>query len=302
MEELPVELARSIFNLELQKTKIIDNDKKTKRLCRCRRKMLANYSSVCQQFFIRVSAKIIKYVTSRDMDNVTILDLKGWYDDEIYTKLYEDDRVSTKMVLIFQLLQETIDDNFFDRFEPKFKSAIGHIDQPDFNTQIHDLYGDINEWMEIYLQNILSLKIDCTHIAEELLTQYNKVENFDCIHNADGSHCIGMCDGCPAIEIGHDVYYASEELHLYVSEEYEDGAFLGDYFELLHKFHTRPENIAVVFDFRLCESSVFKLTQVHKNLITFAAKSFKSVHIINHKKISFGKYRSEIEQYFTGAK
>jgi len=296
MEELPIELARSIFNLELQKDKIISNDKKTKRLCRCRLKMLTNYSAVCQQFFIRVTAKIIKFVTLHDIKNVSILDLRDWYIGVIYTKLYEDPTLSNKMILVFEKLQDSIDDNFFERFEPKFITVVTNITQPDFKVQIRELFEDISEWMENYLLNILSLKIDCTHISEEFLTANNMAENFHCEHSELGE-CMSMCSSCPAVEQGHERYYATEEIHLYINEDYDDGAFLSEYFELMHTYHKRTENIGIVFDFMLCDSKEFVLTDIHRDLIAFADKTFFSVSIINYDRISFGKYTSELKPY-----
>jgi hypothetical protein len=293
MEDLPIELTRSIFTLQLQRDKIISNDKKAKILCRCRKKMLTNYSSVCQHFFIRVSAKIIEYMSSRDIEKVSILDVADWYNDEIYTKLYEDNSVSSKMVLIFELLQESIDTNFFRRLEHNFIATVEHIHEPEFKIKIHELYENINEWMETYLVNLMSLKIDCTHISEDLLINNNKTENFVCTRIKDSGD---ICEGCPASEV--DPRCATEEIHLYLSEDYGDGAFLSDCFELIYKFHNKPKNIAITFDFMLFDSSVdIKLTQAQRDLIKFAAQSFCSVSIVNHNQISFGEYQTELEQY-----
>lgn len=297
MEPFPIELARSIMNLELQKETILKKDIKARRLCYCRKQILLNFTYICQLIYIRFTAKLIKFIDDQNVDKVTVEDLWEWYNHEIYKKMYDDPNLSNKMILIFNLLQDSLDEQFFEAFELKFKGTVNSSDSAVFNAMVHQLYEDLNEWMENYLLNILTLKLDCMRISDQLLLDYNIEDNFNC--KGDGlndSGCIRCTSNeCPALGIGHDAYYAEEEIHLYMCDEFEDGTFLNKYFDIIFKYHKNPKNIKIIFDFMLYdEDEKIMFTENQRRMVMNAVEKFKSVNIINHRNINFNICRAEI--------
>jgi hypothetical protein len=292
MSEFSIELANSIINLEMQKERILKQDIKLERLCYCRKQILYNFTSVCQMFFIRFTARIIKFLEDGDIDKTTsINDLKQWYEHEIYKKLFDNDDTSNKMIVIFKLLQDNLDEQFFQLFNYKFKGVIEKFTPetlPEFKTELLEVYADVYDWIENHLLNILSIKIDCSQISDEIIDFYSNNNP----HNAT----VHRCDvfQCPSTDANH-LMYAEEEIHLYMSDEFDNEVFLVNYFDIIAKYHKFPQNIKITFDFILYDEERFKFTELLRNITIQNLGSFKSVAIINYKNVDFGPYYNDIK-------
>jgi hypothetical protein len=301
MEGFPLELARSIINLELQKENIIERDAKPKRLCYCRKQIFLNFTHICQLMMIRLTSKLIRLVDDIHPTKSSITDIWEWYENEVYTKMYDNPEISNKMILIFKILQDSSDSLFFETFESKFKHTIETSKSPDeFRENVHGLYELLNEWMENYMMTIMTLKIDCMKLSKDLLSEYGMEENFECKGDGLDSNGCKRCDTvtCPALGLGHDEYYAEEEVHIYMCDDFDDGKFLTKYFDIICKYHSFPKNIRIIFDFvwyNRADKTLFSETQ--RQLVQYAAEKFKAVDIINHKNILLNNCRAEIVKY-----
>ena len=303
MERFSVELATSILHLEMQKEQILKENEQRERLCSCRLRILNNYIHVCQIFFIRFTSRIIKFLEDNNIAKTMITgDLKRWYGIEMYDKLYAKRCISNKMVLLFKLLQDRVDKDFFKAFDARFKMLIKTYEperSEEFCAEFITMYSEILDWMETHILGILSLKIDCDNIDDSIIEDFKPYlekmgDKYEC-KDVVCDTCKFHVDECPS----KDVFVDSEEIHLYVTEEtMADDMWLIEYFKLLQKYHKNLKDVALIIDYVLFDEDNF-LTYTDKNVyrVNTLAGMCKSCVIINYDNVVFGKYKPEIEMY-----
>lgn len=294
-----VDLATSILNLEIQKNRILEKDQKLKRLCHCRREILKSYIRSCEMLFVRTTARIVKYLDDKDPRYSTIHDpeeLREWFRSATYNTMYENPCVSNKMVVLFKLIQEVLDNHFFDFFAGKYEQMIIQI-QPEHVTSksdipvVKDFLNEMAEWLDTSIFNILAIRLDCRNIDDRIYEDYNVPPDTQCCTlNTD----LGNCSECvfqpnkdEDCEKQHDIMEQyGEDIHLYVVDEMLDTkGWLENFLKTVNKYHTRINDVYLVVDFSLLESNR-KMNKDNMRAIKTATDIFRSVSFTGTNRIT----------------
>lgn len=294
MQTFSMELAKAILNLEMQKEKLISENDIRLRLCECRLKMLKNYIHVCQLMSIRFTSKVIKFMEDFERDKSNVRDLKSWYYTEMYDKLYISKSTSSKMILLFRLLQDKVDEEFFSVFESKYDKIIKEFDENEFDefkARILNIMDDIQDWMEEHILGLLSLKIDCDNIDDSIITDLGYIlepkkgnEKFKC-------EC-SEPDNCQSKHL----YDSGEVIHLYITNESIEDKSICAYMDLIIKYHTNIKNISVIADFQLLDHKV-TCDGIMIEKLESVIKNFKNLSIINYDLVDFSEKMDLVGKY-----
>jgi hypothetical protein len=287
MNRFSLELASSILHLEMQKDLILKEETLNNRLCHCRGKIFENYVNICQLFFIRFTAKIIKFLEDENVSKtINICDLKTWYTYEMYDKLYSKNMYSNKMIMLFKLLQERNDKQFFNEFKTRFSALIKSysvLPEEDFRSNFHQLYADVLDWMETHILSILSLKINCDHISNDIFEDYkNLLVNTKPKNKYSNKERCEDCEiyipDCPSKEIMQEEY-----IHLYVTNELFENKWILEYFDILKKYHSNLKEVGLILDFVLYDEDdpfiYFDSMQEHIEYMTENFKFIQKTHL-----------------------
>lgn len=276
METLSLTLASSIFNFEIQKKEIIQKDESLQRLCFCRKKILENFTIVSQLFFIRVASKIIKFIEDGNKNRTeNIDDIIEWYNTEVYVKMFDKDIISSKMILLYKILQEKYDELLFVSLSENLKSLVSS-DYKMTSSNIANIFNEISDSLENHLLNIISIKIDCLKIKDSLLSDYGIVDNLKCnfANGCDSAICSLCMKHFPADD-WHQTYYDQEEVHFFL-DEVDNSDIIKHSLEFFMKYHLNPKNIVLIFDKTLLESDIdydlsecFEISKINFKRIEF---------------------------------
>lgn len=303
MDRFSIELATNIINLELQKETIIAQETLVNRLCYCRKNILTNYINICQLFFIRFTAKVIKFLEDKDISKtMTIDDLRHWYFAEMYDKMFKRDCNNRKMVLLFKLLQQKPDEHFFIFFQERFLHLLNTYEEypndQEFAQELHVFYTVISEWMEENILAIISLKINCENISNDILEDFKEFMTEGCSQPVELCAYPQGAPNCPSRSIFEE---QQEDIHLYVSEDILSHAqWIMDYVGVLAKYHNNIKEVDLVIDYVLFEENN-PLTYTIENVerVRVFKNIFRSLKIVNYEFVNFGKYFKEISQYLS---
>lgn len=267
-----LELAKTIFDLEMQRENLIKENKIREKLCPCRLKLLNQYISLSQLLTVRFTSKVIKFLEDFNRDKSYFDDLSLWYNNEMYEKFIKNNKTDIRMILLFKLLQEKYDNNFFETTSIKFKKLVTTYDENNFTNfekGIIEIYDDIQEWMEIHIMGLLSLQLQCNNINLEIL-----------LDNEEFSSNGTIVENCPASES----FKQEEVIRLYLTDETLEDESMCEYIKLIEKYHINISNISIIIDFDLVEN-VKELKDSMKMKMCECSNKYKSIKIVNTKDI-----------------
>jgi len=293
-----VDLATSILNLEIRKNRILEKDSKTKRLCHCRREILKSYIKASEMLFVRTTARIMKFIDDHNPQYASIHDpdeLREWFRSATYSSMYSNPCVSNKMVVVFKLLQEVLDDHFFDFFQEKYEKMINEMDPSTIRSDsklpvVRDFLNEMSEWLEASVFNILSIRIDCRHISDEIYSDYYVPRDTQCctLNNELGncSSCVFVDNKMTDCSSQHDLMVNhGEDIHLYIVEEMlGTEGWMSNFFTTINKYHTNIQNVYLILDFSLLETDQI-INQKNIDAINKAKEIFCSVSFLGYARV-----------------
>jgi hypothetical protein len=303
---LALNLSSLIVHIEYQRNRILEHRITATRMCHCRTLILNSYTDTLHKFLIRLSSRTLKFFDDYDYAVTTgVGDLHQWFFSDIYDTLINEDLVSNKMVVLFRLVQEKLDDKFFDIIDEQYRNII-KLHKINDNTPGEisaALFNDIREWFELFVYSVLAVQIDCNHISDKIY------EDFD-IRN-DSANC-GVqdekCANCPfspekeGIRIGEGRLEDRENLKIVMNNEFtNDMSWIKNMMTVLTRYHTCPDEIRVEMDYRMYDKQnqhLYRRDQME--LILEMSKFFGNVMITNYDGVDFGMFEENIQPYLRG--
>lgn len=290
-----LELSKSILNLEVQKNRVLERDAKLKRLCHCRREILRYYIEACQLLLVRTAARVVRYADDREESFATVNDidaLKRWFDRTVYAKMIEDPMVANKMVVMFQLIQANLDDQFFSFFSERYgdvvrTSKVMTAAYDDRSVPVDELFDAMASWFEASIFNALALKIDCSSISDAIYDDFNVPRDSDCCPFNRKENVCGRCEQCRTsvakteeCSSMHDSMEDHEDIYLYIVDEMiGTDQWIVSFFDSVIKYHLKPKTVKVTLDFSLVDE--IKMTEDQLATITKIGESFKALEMTN---------------------
>ncbi len=290
----PVDIMTLIHHIQLQYEKVLANKKFKDRMCFCKQEIFAQFTYAVETMIIKLGARTLKFLEDYDMDLSTDLtDLKSWFNETVYEELYDNERVSNKLVLTFQLLQEYQDDKFFDLIKEKHDnilSALKDEKETGIEIEINNLFEEIRAWYELFLYMILAHQFNCQSFGEEFLTDHGITNDIKldsqlrCIHDGD-------------CKVHEGVAINGEQINIIMTNDFiDDMTWMDKLIVIISKYHTSPELINLTLDYRMYDHiTQCKLSHRHYDKLLEAHKYFKNMCIKNHEGINFNGHYEKIK-------
>lgn len=305
MDSFALNLSSAVINLEYLKKRVLENPKTASKMCYCRRELLENYTSVMQTFLVKAASRVLKYLEDENSNFILdTSDLRDWYYEAAYEKFYTDPKISNKMVLMFRVLQELLDANFFEELnralsdiaERKSSEATSEV----FNCLLNKLFSKVRIWYEVFTFNVISIRIDCRSISEELFNVYNVPKDSPFCDEGKGQDCKN-CSLTTSREnrcILHEtVLKDGEKINLILTKEMIDApGWIESFYALFAEFHKDTKQITLCADYRLFDDhNILTYTQQNYNRILLAKEIFGKVKIVNSEFVDFGQFYSVVQ-------
>lgn len=304
MKRLPIDLMTLTFHIHSQFEKIMDNKSFANKMCICRERIFERFTYTVEKLIIKLGSRTLKFLEDYNFEISTdMTNLQKWFNDEIYEILYEDLEVSNKMILTFQLIQEHQDEKFFKLISDKYENILislknGKID--DVNIELNDLYEEIRAWYELFIYMILSTQFNCQSIKDTFLSDNNVAPDIQCDQSECGPLDHHWCihhNTCNKCEIHEGVIDNGEKISIIMTNDFIDDMFwLEKLMYIVENYHTNPENINLVLDYRMYDQLIqCKLSHDHYDKLLNANKVFKHISIKNHEGINFNGYFEKLK-------
>lgn len=296
-----LDLASLLIHLEFQSKKVLENKLTKQRLCYCRKAIIKKYSDILQKFLIRLSARTLKFFDDKNYEITTnICDLENWFFSEIYDSLFECEKISNKMIMIFKYIQKDLDKKFLNIIEHKYKKFILLHDRPEeFEIVLLDLFTEIRAWFDLFLYNVLAIQIDCRKIDPSILP-FNLENNERC---GEGNICLEcpMKNECSSCNIKTDCKnYTTENILIIMNNEYiRDTKQIKTFFDVITKYYVSPkETLDIIFDFRMFDES--NPLYFNRDLLYLMEESeniFRNIFVKNYNGIIFNIFEEKVKKY-----
>jgi len=294
IKTFPVDLMSLIHHIQVQYEKVLNNKKFKSRMCYCKKEIFSQFTYTVENVIIKLGARTLKFLEDFNVELSTDLaDLRTWFNKEVYDSLYENERVSNKLVLTFQLLQEYQDEKFFDIIEKKYDNIL-NILKSDKETgveqELNDLFEEIRAWYELFLYMILATQFNCQSFGDDYLKDHGVA--FD-VAVPDDRRCIheGDCD------VHMKVVEAGEQINIIMTNDFiDDITWLDKMMCIISNYHTNPSSVTLTLDYRMYDHLVqCKLSERHYDKLIEANKHFKNMTIKNHEGINFNGHYEAIK-------
>ena len=287
----PVDLMALINHIQLQYEKVIANKAFEDRMCYCKKEIFTQFTYGVEKVIIKLGARTLKFIEDYDMNlSADLTPLSEWFKDEIYETLYENERVSNKMVLIFELLQKYQDEKFFKLIEKKYNKILVYLKEDKetgVERELNELFDEIRAWYELFLYMILATQFNCQSFDQTFLEAHHVA--FDivpadkrCVHDGD-------CD------VHEKVGENGEQVNIIMTNDFiDDTTWLNILMDIVSNYHVDPSAVTLILDYRMYDHLVqMKLSDRHYDKIIETNKHFKNMKIKNHEGINFnGHYES----------
>ena len=304
MNALPLNLSSTIIRLEYQKKKVLDSTKTKNAMCWCRKKLLENYTSIVQLLLMKLVNSTYEFYEGDETDiEDKVLHIKEWFLKTAYDSLYENNRISNRMVLFFKLLQTPLDDKIFSDYIAKHKVLSDINRNIDCRETIKSSYeefaaeiaAEISEYFDIFIMNVMSVQVDCKNVCSNILVNHGVPHQESCKGNyKECTLCkYSSCD--PACSY-HEKFVNNEKLHYIVTEEQLDTpGWIENYLGLFENYHINIKNVTLIIDYQLFTAAhPYKHSDDSFKFILRASNLFKKTRIINHEFVDFGKFTTNL--------
>jgi len=303
MKTFSIDLMILIQHIHTQYEKIQSNKSFENRMCYCRLQILEQFTIAVEKLLIKLGSRTLKFVEDFDIGrSEDISDLRDWFENDVYEKLYENLQVSNKMVLSFQLLQSYQDKKFFDIIQDKYENiliCIKNQKETGIESEINELFEEIRAWYELFLYMILSTQFNCQSIKDSFLIDHNVPPDFSfhecadcpnqktCLHHNDEKTC----------KVHETVLNGQENINIIMTNDFiDDMTWLEKLKCIVTGYHVDPGSIKFVLDYRMYDHLIqCKLSHHHYDKLLEANECFKDMHIINHEGINFNGYYEKLE-------
>jgi len=294
MKSFPVDLMSLIHHIQVQYEKVLNNKKFASRMCFCKQEIFSQFTYAVEKIIIKLGARTLKFLEDYNLELSTNLDdLRDWFNKEVYQSLYQNERVSNKLVLTFQLLQEYQDEKFFSLIEKKYENILALLKEEKetgVEQELNELFEEIRAWYELFLYLVLAAQFNCQSFGADYLEAY-KVE-FDkqqtgtkrCIHD-------GTCD------VHEKIAQSGEQINIIMTNDFiDDTTWLDQLIHIISKYHTAPDAVKLTLDYRMYDHLIqCKLSNRHYDKLIEANIVFKDMHIKNYEGIEFNGHYDAIK-------
>ena len=293
MKTFPVDLMNLVHHIQVQYEKVMNNKSFEDRMCYCKQKVFTQFTLGVEKVIIKLGARTLKFLEDYDMELSSDLSpLRVWFNKEIYQNLYEDDRVSNKVVLIFQLLQTYQDEKFFGIIEKKYENILLLLKsdkETGVELELNEMFDEIRAWYELFLYVILSTQFNCQSFNEEFLIDYAVPQNVV----PEGKRCVhdGDCD------VHEKIAGNGEQVNIIMTNDFiDDTTWLDILVEIVSKYHVDPPTVNLTLDYRMYDHlKQCKLSSRHYEKIVDTNVYFENMNIKNHEGINFNGYYDQIK-------
>lgn len=309
MDSFSLDLSSLIIHLEYQKKRIGENEATKKRMCYCRSRILDRYTATLQKFLIRLSARTLKFYDDHNYAITTDMsDLKKWFFEEIYASVYKDRAVSNKMVLLFRLVQENLDQEFFEIIDQKYKDIIlNHriSNEVDYEGVLTELYEEIRSWFELLVYNVLAVQLNCLNISDKIFEDFDVPKDRVCCGIQMEERCVDCiysthCRKCTS----HDVAAKGENIRLVITNELiSSPRWMNNIFDVVKLYHMKLDEVTMDFDFRMYDKNhKLYFSKELVQMIETATQIFGKITISNYEGVEFNLYETKVEPFLRGKK
>jgi len=293
IKTFPVDLMSLIQHIQVQYEKVSGSKKFADRLCYCKREIFKQYTYAVQTVIIKLGARTLKFLEDFDVERTSELtDIREWFDYTVYETLYQNERVSNKLILTFQLMQEYQDTKFFDIIENKYQNLL-ELFKSDKETglefELNDMFEEIRAWYELFLYMILAHQFNCQSFGDNYLKDHNVgsdviVEGRRCIHEGD-------CD------VHEGVVKRGEQINIIMTNDFiDDMTWMDKLIEIISTYHHDPSSVVFTLDYRMYDQiTQCKLSHRHYDKLLEGNKYFKNMIIKNHEGINFNGYYDKLK-------
>lgn len=306
MDSFALDLSSLIIRLEYLRKKVLENPKTSERMCFCRKATLDVYVSAFQKLLIRLSAKTIKFFDDYNCDRACEMDdLREWFTKSVYGSLFEEPTLSNKMLLLFRLVQEPIDNLYFDRLTEKYcerlkdEQALGRdlACCSDLQTSV---YEDAQDWFQMLVYNILALQLNCQNINVKIFEDFGLPnDGYVCELNTSPCSACERCDfkNCARRCHVHDCVARQELISLVLTKDQMDEPTWCDrFYTVISEYHNNPKAIDFVIDYRMFDAATpLVFNELNLERIKRMRDLVGSCTIKNYDYVDFGPFAEEIK-------
>ena len=249
-------------------------------LCNCKQRILSSYFKNIIGLLIEVNA--VTYETAYEINEKHIIErfehIKSLF-NFFYISLYSETCLSSKIVLLFEKLQQPIDEQMFSKVRDYLFMLAESTDEEEKRKTYRDLHENILNWSELAIFNISGLYINCSSITDNILDGKDVVNpTYCCTTNP----CKRQND-CKNCELHKKIENNNEILKLYIIDELSlIPNWYEFYFELFKKYHKNPKNIVLDLDYQLCQDPTLCLQNACPYKLKFMGSFFGDVTISNY--------------------
>jgi len=304
MKTFPIDLMTLTNHIHTQYDKILHNNSFRNRMCVCRRKIFEQFTFTVEKLIIKIGSRTLKYTEDFNFElSTNILELKDWFNKEVYEYLFNDHEVSNKMVLTFKKMQEYQDIKFFDILETKYENiliSLRNHEIENVNSELNNLFEEIRAWYELFLYMILSTQFNCQSLKDSFLEDNNIRPDFGCGMNDPTKWCIHHND-CEKCDVHETVLEHGESINIIMVNDFiDDMTWLEKLTDIVKNYHHNPDDITLYLDYRMYDQLIqCKLSHHHYDKILEAQSCFKNIKIKNHEGINFNGYFEKLKTMLT---